>query len=47
MERRRQQFVSATQAEITFSFDHRSFDAGGAGRLLKRIVALLGDPAQL
>jgi pyruvate/2-oxoglutarate dehydrogenase complex dihydrolipoamide acyltransferase (E2) component len=42
-----QQFVPVTQAELTLSFDHRSLDGGGAGRLLKRIVELLADPAKL
>lgn len=41
------QFVPATQAELTLSFDHRSLDGGGAGRLLKRVVELLVNPAQL
>src|SRR3954464_9014527 len=41
------QFVPTTQAELTLSFDHRSLDGGGAGRLLKRIVELLADPAKL
>lgn len=41
------QFVPTTQAELTLSFDHRSLDGGGAGRLLKRIVELLADPAGL
>jgi pyruvate/2-oxoglutarate dehydrogenase complex dihydrolipoamide acyltransferase (E2) component len=41
------QFVPTTQAEMTLSFDHRSLDGGGAGRLLKRIVELLADPAKL
>jgi pyruvate/2-oxoglutarate dehydrogenase complex dihydrolipoamide acyltransferase (E2) component len=41
------QFVPTTQAEMTLSFDHRSLDGGGAGRLLKRIVELLSDPAKL
>jgi pyruvate/2-oxoglutarate dehydrogenase complex dihydrolipoamide acyltransferase (E2) component len=41
------QFVPTTQAELTLSFDHRSLDGGGAGRLLKRIVELLSDPAKL
>jgi pyruvate/2-oxoglutarate dehydrogenase complex dihydrolipoamide acyltransferase (E2) component len=40
-------FVPRTQAELTLSFDHRSLDGGGAGRLLKRIVELLSDPAKL
>jgi pyruvate/2-oxoglutarate dehydrogenase complex dihydrolipoamide acyltransferase (E2) component len=41
------QFVPRTEAQITLSFDHRSLDGGGAGRLLKRIVELLGDPTKL
>ena len=40
-------FVPVTEAQITLSFDHRSLDGGGAGRLLKRIIELLEDPAQL
>ena len=43
----KQQFVPATQAELTLSFDHRSLDGGGAGRLLKRVTELLADPAKL
>ncbi len=43
----KQQFLPTTQAELTLSFDHRSLDGGGAGRLLKRVVELLADPAQL
>jgi pyruvate/2-oxoglutarate dehydrogenase complex dihydrolipoamide acyltransferase (E2) component len=42
-----QQFVPTTQAELTLSFDHRSLDGGGAGRLLKRVTELLSDPAKL
>jgi pyruvate/2-oxoglutarate dehydrogenase complex dihydrolipoamide acyltransferase (E2) component len=42
-----QQFVPVTQAELTLSFDHRSIDGGGAGRLLKRVAELLGDPSKL
>jgi len=42
-----QQFVPVTQAELTLSFDHRSLDGGGAGRLLKRIVELLAEPTKL
>ncbi len=42
-----QQFTPATQAELTLSFDHRSLDGGGAGRLLKRVVELLQDPQNL
>ncbi|MDQ6625760.1 MAG: 2-oxo acid dehydrogenase subunit E2 [Verrucomicrobiota bacterium] len=41
------QFLPATQAELTLSFDHRSLDGGGAGRLLKRVTELLADPSQL
>lgn len=40
-------FVPRTQAELTLSFDHRSLDGGGAGRLLQRIAELLNDPAKL
>ena len=43
----KQQFLPTMQAELTLSFDHRSLDGGGAGRLLKRIVELLSDPAKL
>ena len=43
----KQQFVPVTQAELTLSFDHRSLDGGGAGRLLKRVAELLSDPAKL
>jgi pyruvate/2-oxoglutarate dehydrogenase complex dihydrolipoamide acyltransferase (E2) component len=43
----KQQFVPVTQAELTLSFDHRSLDGGGAGRLLKRVAELLADPAKL
>ncbi len=41
------QFVPTIQAELTLSFDHRSLDGGGAGRLLKRVTELLADPAKL
>ena len=43
----KEQFLPTTQAELTLSFDHRSLDGGGAGRLLKRVTELLNDPAQL
>jgi pyruvate/2-oxoglutarate dehydrogenase complex dihydrolipoamide acyltransferase (E2) component len=43
----KQQFVPVTQAEMTLSFDHRSLDGGGAGRLLQRVAQLLADPAKL
>jgi len=29
------------------SFDHRSLDGGGAGRLLKRVIELLEEPTKL
>ncbi len=40
-------FVPATEAEITLSFDHRSLDGGGAGRLLARLAKLLAEPEKL
>lgn len=40
-------FVPATEAEITLSFDHRSLDGGGAGRLLARMAKLLSEPEKL
>jgi pyruvate/2-oxoglutarate dehydrogenase complex dihydrolipoamide acyltransferase (E2) component len=43
----KQQFVPTTQAELTLSFDHRSLDGGGAGRLLQHVVELLGTPEKL
>ncbi len=41
------QFLPATEAYLTLSFDHRVLDGGGAGRLLQRIAALLQTPADL
>jgi pyruvate/2-oxoglutarate dehydrogenase complex dihydrolipoamide acyltransferase (E2) component len=41
------QFVPVTEAQITLSFDHRSLDGGGAGRLLKRVIELLENPGEL
>jgi pyruvate/2-oxoglutarate dehydrogenase complex dihydrolipoamide acyltransferase (E2) component len=41
------EFVPKTEAQITLSFDHRSLDGGGAGRLLKRVIELLEDPKKL
>jgi pyruvate/2-oxoglutarate dehydrogenase complex dihydrolipoamide acyltransferase (E2) component len=41
------EFVPITQAQITLSFDHRSLDGGGAGRLLKRVIELLEEPTKL
>ena len=43
----KKQFVPRTEAQITLSFDHRSIDGGGAGRLLKRVIELLEAPNQL
>lgn len=41
------QFVPRTEAQITLSFDHRSLDGGGAGRLLQHIIELLATPEKL
>ena len=41
------EFVPVTEAQITLSFDHRSLDGGGAGRLLKRVIELLEAPQAL
>jgi pyruvate/2-oxoglutarate dehydrogenase complex dihydrolipoamide acyltransferase (E2) component len=43
----KKEFVPKTEAQVTLSFDHRSLDGGGAGRLLKRVVELLEDPKKL
>jgi pyruvate/2-oxoglutarate dehydrogenase complex dihydrolipoamide acyltransferase (E2) component len=43
----KKEFVPRTEAQITLSFDHRSIDGGGAGRLLKRVIELLESPKQL
>jgi pyruvate/2-oxoglutarate dehydrogenase complex dihydrolipoamide acyltransferase (E2) component len=43
----KKEFVPRTEAQITLSFDHRSIDGGGAGRLLKRVIELLETPKQL
>src|SRR5262249_44145641 len=43
----KKEFVPRTEAQITLSFDHRSIDGGGAGRLLKRVIDLLQQPTQL
>lgn len=40
-------FLPRTEAQITLSFDHRSLDGGGAGRLLQRIIELLATPEKL
>src|SRR5438128_560815 len=41
------EFVPITEAQITLSFDHRSLDGGGAGRLLKRVIELLEEYTKL
>jgi len=43
----KKEFVPKTEAQITLSFDHRSLDGGGGGRLLKRVIELLEDPTKL
>jgi pyruvate/2-oxoglutarate dehydrogenase complex dihydrolipoamide acyltransferase (E2) component len=43
----KREFVPETEAQITLSFDHRSLDGGGGGRLLKRVIELLEDPSKL
>jgi len=43
----KEEFVPRTEAQVTLSFDHRSIDGGGAGRLLKRVIELLEAPNQL
>src|SRR5213595_2847452 len=44
---RKGKFIPRTEAQITLSFDHRSLDGGGAGRLLKRVIELLEHPKKL
>jgi pyruvate/2-oxoglutarate dehydrogenase complex dihydrolipoamide acyltransferase (E2) component len=41
------EFVPVTEAQITLTFDHRSLDGGGAGRLMKRVIELLEHPETL
>ena len=41
------EFIPETEAQVTLSFDHRSLDGGGGGRLLKRVIELLEDPQKL
>src|SRR5438270_2719528 len=43
----KKEFVPKTEAQVILSFDHRSLDGGGAGRLLKRVIELLEDPKKL
>jgi pyruvate/2-oxoglutarate dehydrogenase complex dihydrolipoamide acyltransferase (E2) component len=40
-------FVPRTEAQIILSFDHRSLDGGGAGRLLQHVIELLEAPENL
>jgi pyruvate/2-oxoglutarate dehydrogenase complex dihydrolipoamide acyltransferase (E2) component len=46
-DKEKKEFVPKTEAQITLSFDHRSIDGGGAGRLLKLVIELLENPKQL
>lgn len=46
-DKEKQQFVPATMARFTLSFDHRVLDGGAAGRLLARIAELLNHPEEL
>jgi pyruvate/2-oxoglutarate dehydrogenase complex dihydrolipoamide acyltransferase (E2) component len=43
----KQQFIPATMACLTLSFDHRVLDGGAAGRLLNRISELIMKPEML
>jgi pyruvate/2-oxoglutarate dehydrogenase complex dihydrolipoamide acyltransferase (E2) component len=43
----KKEFVPKNEAQITLSFDHRSIDGGGAGRLLKRVIELLEGSKKL
>ena len=43
----KKEFAPRTEAQVTLSFDHRSIDGGGAGRLLKRVIELLESPKKL
>jgi pyruvate/2-oxoglutarate dehydrogenase complex dihydrolipoamide acyltransferase (E2) component len=46
-DQKKNEFVPRTEAQLTLSFDHRSIDGGGAGRLLKRVIELLENPKEL
>jgi pyruvate/2-oxoglutarate dehydrogenase complex dihydrolipoamide acyltransferase (E2) component len=46
-DQKKNEFVPRTEAQITLSFDHRSIDGGGAGRLLKRVMERLENPKEL
>jgi pyruvate/2-oxoglutarate dehydrogenase complex dihydrolipoamide acyltransferase (E2) component len=41
------QFVPATESNLTLSFDHRVLDGGAAGRMLARIADLMAAPEKL
>lgn len=43
----KKEFVPATEAAFTLSFDHRVLDGGAAGRLLRRVSELLNSPDKL
>jgi pyruvate/2-oxoglutarate dehydrogenase complex dihydrolipoamide acyltransferase (E2) component len=42
-----EEFLPATEAMFTLSFDHRVLDGGAAGRLLRRVDELLHTPEEL
>ncbi len=46
-DKEKKQFVPATVAMFTLSFDHRVLDGGAAGRLLARIAELINHPEEL
>ena len=46
-DKEKKQFVPATMAMFTLSFDHRVLDGGAAGRLLGRIAELINHPEEL
>jgi pyruvate/2-oxoglutarate dehydrogenase complex dihydrolipoamide acyltransferase (E2) component len=43
----KKEFIPRTEAQVTLSFDHRSLDGGGGGRLLQRVIELLEAPEKL
>jgi pyruvate/2-oxoglutarate dehydrogenase complex dihydrolipoamide acyltransferase (E2) component len=42
-----ERFVPRLEADLTISFDHRVIDGGQSGRLVRRIIKLLGAPETL
>jgi pyruvate/2-oxoglutarate dehydrogenase complex dihydrolipoamide acyltransferase (E2) component len=40
-------FLPQMTAELTLTFDHRVIDGGASGRLIQRLVSLLGQPERL